>query len=116
MNFLCFLVYLLLFFINFFLLNYFFFVQILKCISQLELAQLIGTGVKRKFLTSNTPATSSSGSASQGHHNDLLDSGDGKEFGTGGRAGKGGEERGIEGGYVLTSNTLATSSSGSASQ
>ncbi|XP_072016825.1 brefeldin A-inhibited guanine nucleotide-exchange protein 1-like [Amphiura filiformis] len=49
--------------------------EILKCISQLELAQLIGTGVKRKFL-SNSTTTSSSGNASQGHHNDLLDSGD----------------------------------------
>ncbi len=34
-------------------------------------------------LTSNTLATSSSGSASHGHHNDLLDSGDGQELGQG---------------------------------
>ncbi|XP_033116486.1 brefeldin A-inhibited guanine nucleotide-exchange protein 1-like [Anneissia japonica] len=45
--------------------------EILKCISQLELAQLIGTGVKTKFLASG----SSSGGG--GHSNDLLESGEG---------------------------------------
>ena len=49
--------------------------QILKCISQLELAQLIGTGVKRKFLAGT--GNQSGGHRSSGHHNDLLESGDG---------------------------------------
>ncbi|XP_071807234.1 brefeldin A-inhibited guanine nucleotide-exchange protein 1-like isoform X1 [Asterias amurensis] len=48
--------------------------EILKCISQLELAQLIGTGVKRKFLAGT--GNQSGGHRSSGHHNDLLESGD----------------------------------------
>ncbi|XP_077991507.1 brefeldin A-inhibited guanine nucleotide-exchange protein 1-like [Glandiceps talaboti] len=47
--------------------------EILKCISQLELAQLIGTGVKTRYIsTGSSPTPSSIG----GHHNDLLDGGD----------------------------------------
>ncbi|XP_038056628.1 brefeldin A-inhibited guanine nucleotide-exchange protein 2-like [Patiria miniata] len=49
--------------------------EILKCISQLELAQLIGTGVKRKFIA-GTGGSSAGGHRSSGHHNDLLESGD----------------------------------------
>ncbi|XP_022089529.1 brefeldin A-inhibited guanine nucleotide-exchange protein 1-like isoform X3 [Acanthaster planci] len=49
--------------------------EILKCISQLELAQLIGTGVKRKFIA-GTGSGSAGGHRSSGHHNDLLESGD----------------------------------------
>ncbi|XP_071965840.1 brefeldin A-inhibited guanine nucleotide-exchange protein 1-like [Antedon mediterranea] len=44
--------------------------EILKCISQLELAQLIGTGVKTKFLASGSSA------GGGGAHND-LDAGEG---------------------------------------
>ncbi|XP_070554844.1 brefeldin A-inhibited guanine nucleotide-exchange protein 1-like isoform X2 [Ptychodera flava] len=47
--------------------------EILKCISQLELAQLIGTGVKARYISGSPVATST---AVGGHHNDLLDGGD----------------------------------------
>ncbi|XP_071487051.1 brefeldin A-inhibited guanine nucleotide-exchange protein 1-like [Diadema antillarum] len=57
--------------------------EMLKCISQLELAQLIGTGVKTKFLSSTSASTGSGGhsnalvtGSSPGHQNDMLESGD----------------------------------------
>lgn len=55
--------------------------QILKCISQLELAQLIGTGVRGKHIVSTqsaSPRSSHQGVHHQGgHHNDLFESNDG---------------------------------------
>lgn len=38
-----------------------FLIQILKCISQLELAQLIGTGVKTRYISGSTSAQTSGG-------------------------------------------------------
>ncbi|XP_063968593.1 brefeldin A-inhibited guanine nucleotide-exchange protein 1-like [Lytechinus pictus] len=58
--------------------------EMLKCISQLELAQLIGTGVKTKFLSTTSSGSMGSGGqsstvmigSSPGHQNDMLESGD----------------------------------------
>ncbi|PIK59719.1 putative brefeldin A-inhibited guanine nucleotide-exchange protein 1-like, partial [Apostichopus japonicus] len=54
--------------------------EILKCISQLELAQLIGTGVRGKHIVSTqsaSPRSSHQGVHHQGgHHNDLFESND----------------------------------------
>eukprot|EP00057_Strongylocentrotus_purpuratus_P021387 XP_011675861.1 PREDICTED: brefeldin A-inhibited guanine nucleotide-exchange protein 1-like [Strongylocentrotus purpuratus] len=58
--------------------------EMLKCISQLELAQLIGTGVKTKFLSTTSSGSAGSGGqgssvmvgSSPGHQNDMLESGD----------------------------------------